>query len=218
MQFIAARFAEKTMLMPISLLSMTTAGAALAGVFQVNPDHFHTEGVGLVADKLLQLIKGPAVEIRALLLSKFTPIANTAKRFYRNRRVAGVLGKFDDTAAHNMVHVSLKSPLSTGQPFQGAPRRAATHVCLFLLESSAGFGVAVAKVVSGFRRLRAQIKGLLAWLARDWSHSRLPRTAGKSIPLNGTTRLSDPCCLAVRSWKSTPECLSLPGRVTRVLS
>jgi hypothetical protein len=116
-----------------------------------------------------------------------------------------------------MVHVFHKSPLSTGQPFQGAPRRAATRVCLFLLERSAGFDVAVAKVVSGFHRLRAQIKGLLARLARGWSYSRLPRTAGKSIPLNGTTRLSDPCCLAARSWRSTPERLSLPGRVTRAL-
>jgi hypothetical protein len=59
MQFIAARFAEEPMLMPIGFFSMTTAGAALAGVLGVYLDGFHTEGIRLVADKLRQLIKGP---------------------------------------------------------------------------------------------------------------------------------------------------------------
>jgi hypothetical protein len=52
MQFIATRFTEETMLMPISFFSMPAAGATLAGVFRVNPDDRHAEGVRLVADKL----------------------------------------------------------------------------------------------------------------------------------------------------------------------
>lgn len=47
--------------MSISFFGMTAAGTALTGVLRVNPDHFHTEGLRLVADKLLKLIACPAV-------------------------------------------------------------------------------------------------------------------------------------------------------------
>ncbi|KFI19772.1 hypothetical protein IB75_06720 [Nitrosococcus oceani C-27] len=53
-----------------------------------------------IADKLFQLIKGPAVQIRALLFSQFAPLTNTAKLFYRNRRVSDLFGKFDDAPTY----------------------------------------------------------------------------------------------------------------------
>jgi hypothetical protein len=67
MQFIAARFVEETMLMPISLFRMPATGTPLAGgVSRVNSDDFHAEGFRLIADKLLQLVKGPAVQVSTL--------------------------------------------------------------------------------------------------------------------------------------------------------
>lgn len=133
--------------MSISLFRMPAAATPLTGVLRVDSDHLHAEGIRLVADKLFQLIKGPAVEIGALRFAQPASVANTAQIFYRYRRVAGVLGKLDDTAANDVVRISHKAPLSARQPSQGSPRGAAARSCLFLLERSAGFGVAVANMM-----------------------------------------------------------------------
>jgi hypothetical protein len=133
--------------MSVSFLSMSALGAALAGVFRVNPNHIHAKVLRLVADKLFKLIEGPAVQIRALFLSESPPVADTAKVFDRNRRVAGVLGELNDAATDAVVLVPHKAPLSPRQPFQGTPRGAAARLCLFPLERSAGFGVVVADMI-----------------------------------------------------------------------
>lgn len=132
---------------PISFFSMPAATTALAGVFRVDPDHFHAESFRLVANELFKFIERPAVQVGALLFPKPAPITNTAKLFKCNRRVAGFLGELDDVPADDMIHVSLKAPFPARQPFQGAPRRAATRLCLFLLERGAYFGVAVADMI-----------------------------------------------------------------------
>lgn len=134
--------------MPVSFFGMSATGTALAGVFRINRNHLHTEGLRLVSGELLQLAERPAVEIGALFFAAGSSvISDTSKVFNRNRWIARLLGKLNDPAANDMILVSLKAPASTGQPFQGAPCPAAARLCLLPLERSAYFDVARADLV-----------------------------------------------------------------------
>lgn len=76
--------------------------------------------------------------------AKLAPVADATKFFNSNRWIAGLFSKINNASAHEMIFVSHKALLSARQPFQGAPRGAATRLCLFPLERGASFGVAAA--------------------------------------------------------------------------
>ena len=133
--------------MSVSPFSMTATRTTLASVFGVDFDDFHAEGLRFVGQKLFELVEGPSVQVGALFLSKFTSFPDASEVFNRNRWVPGRVGEFHDAPANDMIFVSLKTLLSTRQPFQGSPRTVATRRCLFLLERCADFGVAIADMI-----------------------------------------------------------------------
>jgi hypothetical protein len=89
-----------------------------------------------------------------------------------------------------MIDVSDGALLSIEQPFQGAPREAATRLCLSLLERGADFGVAVTKVI----HLSASKEQLTLAIGDRCQQANASVTASLGFSISGT-----PCLKATEA-------------------
>ena len=134
------------MTMTIGARNEPAARTTFRGVLGIDFDHLEAERFGFVSQESFKLVKRPAVDGRALFLMQ-APIPNAVQFFNRNRGIACLLCKANNTLADNVVHVFVEASLFALQPLQNAPDRARVLLCLVLLQRSATFGVAFANVL-----------------------------------------------------------------------
>ncbi len=128
MKGIAASFANKLMSMTIRRFRMTTLGTTFRRVLGVNLNYFKAEVSRFVLQELFQLVKRPRIDIFALLFAQslFGVFADAVQVLNRNRRVAGLFGKVNNTSANDVVRISqdlrpsrIHPPPKVGGPLRG---------------------------------------------------------------------------------------------------
>lgn len=162
------------MSMAIGRVNETTLGTALRGMTRINFDDLKAEPRRFVTQKMFQLVERPAVHIPALLFSQFAGTVTNAVQFLnRNRWASGAMRESHNPLADPVIHVSLKAPLPTRQPFQNPPDRPGIPLCLFRLESRAGVAVTVTDMLD----MPATKKSLLFAIGHDGDTSNAPVNA-----------------------------------------
>lgn len=147
------------MTISIGRICKSAMRAALRSMPGINLDNLKAQSLSLIAEEAFELIEGPSVEVGPLGLAEFPAISDSVKLLNRNRRIPGSLCELNDSLADNMICITGKTLLSTGQPFQRTSDASGLALCLLPLEVGANSEVAVADV---FGMLTAKEAGAFA--------------------------------------------------------
>lgn len=104
----------------IGFLDMTTHKTALAGIAWVNQNHLNPCHLRFVSEEGAQLGERPIAVPSALLLTSSPSPRTNARQIFQGYRTLRALGSCNDTLAHNVVGIALKTALSAGQLAQVA--------------------------------------------------------------------------------------------------
>ena len=117
------------------------------GVARVYFQHFKSMSFRLVAEKILQLVERPRIDLLTLRFShSFGTVTNAIQHLYRYRWITRLGGKLHHRLTHPMIHISHKTRFPATQPFQRTTDRPRGLVCLLPLQLGARVIVALTNV------------------------------------------------------------------------
>lgn len=101
---------------------MTTTRTGLRRIRRIQDFNRNPGKFGFVQDKLLQLVKRPAMQIATLRATNPYPVADTLQILNSNT-ASGVFSPIDNLFADTVVFLFGESPLTAGKPLKHTPRR-----------------------------------------------------------------------------------------------